>query len=167
MMIGEPTMAKTTKIHDFPMYRGNKTNNGCATKIEAVKKTDEEGQERIYMFWIGAKQNGTNKDGHATFGWTDKNNTVNIKLGQIDVGEILAVINGKKGHVGREANKGLFHQNPKGNSTLTFSFDEAKQAYNVRLSAKRDNNLCAISHSISLAEGEILRVILSSVVSKL
>jgi hypothetical protein len=47
---------------------------------------------------------------------------------------------------------------------LQFSVNEDRTGYNVRLSSQRDGKLTAVSHSITLAEGEILRILLENAV---
>jgi hypothetical protein len=146
---------------------------GCASKFEfkirSVTKKDK--VVRVaQMFWVAAEQLGLDEKGNAKFAWDDATKRVDIKLGEPDWGEILAVLKGKKGHVGRQADKGLFHKNTKGNSSIQMQFvpgkDGYESAYSVRVSSQKDGKVVAIKHMMTLAEAVILEVLLENVISR-
>lgn len=143
---------------------------GAASKFEIKYKkfkTDAGADyEEVMMFWVGANQTGKDAKGNASFGWKKENSevhsSVTIKLGDLDVGELLAVLNGLKEEVG--TGKGLFHQHTNGNSSITFKRavkDGKFLGYSVRLSSKdKAGKMVEVKHNMSVAEGELLRVYL-------
>lgn len=150
--------SKSKYYPEFRSYKPNKAGNGAATKFQIRAGPNQNNQERVMLFVQSAMQTGVGEDENASFGWKDESKTLTIKLGVNDVGEILSVIYGVKQQAGSE--KGLYHQNDKGNSTLQFSFNE-KWGYNFRVTSKQDGVLKEVKHAISFAEAEVLRVLLT------
>jgi hypothetical protein len=154
------------------MYRANKDlSKGSATRFNMSKKKFEKYDEWM-LFLEMAKQTGIDQEENARFGWADtkkpetKQTSITMKLEELDVGEILSVLNGVKDEVGVNG-KGLFHKTPNGNTVLSFSkyVKEGKLlGYNLRISRKLNNdaNAIAISQGVSVAEGEVLRVLLGA-----
>jgi len=154
------------------VYKPNKSNTGAASRVE-IKEVEKEkpGKDgkvfkirNVQIFWVATTQIGTDEDGNAKFAWEDKTKSVTIKLGEVDLGEILAVLHGRKGGLGMPdpnkegAYKGLYHQNDKGNASLQIS--ESENGYNVRASKQvKGQPLVAVKHTLSLGEAEILRVL--------
>lgn len=157
----------------FNMYRANKNGNGAASRLQLSKKTNARGYDEVLLFLEVAKQNGANDNGDAMFAWQGGKNSmdggsVTIKLGTVDVGEILTVISGRKPCVGDPNGKfkGLFHQNAKGNSSLDFRV-YAKDGQDVcyALSASKkvgDSEAVKVNHLVSFGEAETLRVFLNT-----
>lgn len=151
-------MSEKKYFAEFRVYRANKNNNGAASKLQF--RYNNEGKPLLFI--SSARQTGTDENDNATFAW--KEESVNVKLGELDIGEFLAVLNGKKDNVGGE--KGLYHQNEKGNSAISFVRND--KGYSLRVSAKKNGGqLVAVSHAMSLAEGEIMRVLLECVVRRI
>lgn len=155
-------------MNEVRFYKPNKAGNGAASKLElrvkTVKKDDQEKSwQEVMLFWVSAQQ-GPEKDGNASFFWDQKDKKqVTLKLGDIDAGEILAVLNNRKEEVG--TGKGLYHQNQNGNSSM--SFKKGDNGYYVRVSSQdKDRNLIAIQHTLTWAEGEILRVMLTEFIRR-
>ncbi len=161
-------------------YKANKTNSGAASCIDTrvVEKTKNDyTTKELLVFWTGALQNGKDKNNNAVFAWPSKSDNTNInksvifKLGQTDLGEIIAVLNGIKNEVGLATGnfKGsLFHKNENGNTTLGFT--KAKDlGYYVRLAKKTNTSsqLIEVKHTLSFSEGEILRVLLEDIVREM
>src|SRR5690606_2561671 len=93
----------------------------------------------VLIFWVITQQTGTDSNDNATFGWNDDNKKVIFKLGEVDIGEILAVLNGVKTQVGSD--KGLFHQNDKGNTSFQFTYSDKYKSYTIRIAKKVDGKL--------------------------
>lgn len=151
------------------IYKPNKTNNGAASQWQLSEKKDEKYDKWMFFLTV-TKQTGVS-DGNASFGWEQAGSVINMKLGEVDLGELLTVLNGLSGAAGKDG-KGLFHKTPKGNTVLQFSKLEKDgnfYGYGLRISKKLtdDKEATMIQHMISLAEGEILRVILAEALKKI
>lgn len=167
-------MAEQTKefvnLPSFSVHRANKDKNGAASRFQLAKRDNK------YMLFLDvAKQNGElDQNGNATFAWRrwDKDNkqwenedkAVVVKLGQADIGEMLAVISGRKDAVA--SGKGLYHENEKGNSSIDFKTygkaNEAPTTFLLTVTSKKQDakEALRISHSLSFGEAEVLRVFL-------
>jgi hypothetical protein len=128
----------------------------------SVKKTPK-GFEDVCLFLVMARQIPSDNE-NAAFAWSDENNVVKLKLGDPDVGELLAVLRGLKSEVG--TGKGLYHQNSKGNSSLNFSYNQEKNSFFLAGSSKRGDNLVKISHMVTVGEAMILQVLLEEFIRR-
>ena len=169
-------MSTETKVYEnqpsFAVYRANKDKNGAACRFTLAPAKENRGPS---LFLDMAKQTGEDENQNASFGWrrwnkesrawdnTDK--CVSVKLGTADIGELLAVISGRKDAAGSNG-KSIFHTNDKGTSTIDFKLygkqNEPPTTFMLSTSAKLNEGKEAvrISHSLSFAEGEALRVFL-------
>lgn len=141
----------------FKIYRANKNDpsRGVAVSVEYNKKN--------MVLWVAAPQSGE-KNGNPTFAWNNKETAITMKMGAVDIGEILACLNGDKAFVGA-TEKGLYHQNPLGNAG--FSMKRQNDGYVVRISMKRGDKLVAYNHRITLGEAALMRVFLEACVIKM
>ncbi len=153
---------KTTRKQDFRIYKPNKTGNGAASAFQVRVDLDEETQRRkIMLFLMMAPQTGKDDNGNSAFGWKDNEKTVTVKLGMPDIGDMLAVLNGRKTEVG--TGKGLFHKNANGSTSLSFALTPG--GYSLRTNKKIGDKVGeAVSHSLTHSEGEVLKVLLEEVV---
>lgn len=141
---------------------------GAASKFQLrVKPTKYE--DEILVFVETSRQTGQDDNGNATFAWKDKEQTICIKLEEVDLGELLTVLNGVKDSLGQKGS--LFHQTSKGNSTLSLNRavkDGVPSGYYFEVSRKinETNAVLRIKHTISLAEAEILRVLFMDAISR-
>lgn len=167
-----------TRFNEYRIYKPRqdaKTGKyiGCASKFEFKIRPVTKKEKTVrtsQMFWVAAEQIGVDENGNAKFAWDDATKRVDIKLGEADWGELLAVLKGRKTHVGRQADKGLFHKNSKGNSSLQFALVPGKEGsepyYAVRLSSQKEGKLIQIKHLMTLAEASILEVLIENVISR-
>lgn len=152
---------KDIYFQEFRIYKPQTDGKGKASSVQMKIKQGR--YPETQLFWVATQQTGE-KDGNASFGWSDKKLTVTMKLGDPDIGDILCVLNGIKGGLGKEG-KGLYHQNANGNTTMTLGRMEGEKGFSVRVAAKgKDGVLVAVQHSISLPEAEILRTLLQAYV---
>lgn len=161
-------MTETVYFPEFRIYKPTKSNTGAASAIQ-TKMTSVKGRHELQLFWVATKQ-VQSKTKNAAFAWKDKEQTVTMKLGDPDVGEILAVLRGVKDSMGRKESKdkpgkGLFHQNPNGNTTMTLqaNYNDAtgEPSYYIRLASKsKQGKLIEVKHSITVGEAEFIRVLL-------
>lgn len=163
----------TPSVTYYPEYRIYKPNNaktGAASRLQIKVKHDK--YREVLLFWESSLQTGIDANKNASFGWDDPNKKVTFKMEATDIGEILAVLNGKKLFAGMPAQDGkggaIFHQNEKGSTILKFSKMEkdGKTAYWFQLNAKRANGpVVEVKHVITVGEAEIIKILLQDAVS--
>lgn len=172
--IGEKIMEANETLYypEFRIYKPRNTGDGAASRLQ-FKVSSEKYGPRPYLFWEAAKQTGVDENKNAKFAWTEpKNMKVTMKLEEPDIGEILSVLHNFKDYVGTDPKKGMYHQNPSGNTVMRFSKmskDGAAPNYYINLSAKKKDMKDAISvqHVISLSEAMIVRILLTDAVSRM
>ena len=176
---GLTSMSVTRKQEQWRIYKPRKDGSGAASRIEMKIVSDEKpGKDGktypvrdVQMFWVASPQTGYSDNGNASFSWSQANDSksVTLKLGEHDIGEILATLSGLKVEAGQTGGKysGLFHQNSRGSTTLQFKRMEG-QGYALRLARKpKGGNVQEVKHTISFGEGEVLRVLLESAVRQI
>jgi len=167
-------MAKKAK--EWRVYKPKKTNDGAASKLElSIKNKEQLGKDGkpfniriVHVFWVSAKQTGTDANDNASFGWSDDDKSVTLKLGEVDLGEILAVLNNEKVITGAVSGnyKGIFHKNEKGSTS--FSIEKHANGYNVRASKKMGANApVQISHQLTFGEAQILKQVVEAAVKQI
>jgi len=155
------------------VYKPNNAGSGAASKVEyrvEYKDITKDGktfkQRKPLLFWMSAPQTGKDANNNASFAWKDPKASVTLKLGETDIGEILAVLGGLKKQAGTD--KGIFHKNASGNTSFTFKWDEEKGFYSIRIAAKReDGKVVAIQHTLTIGEGKILETLLKYAVERI
>lgn len=138
----------------FVLYKAKGDGNGAASQWNLGSKKD-------CVFLEMANQQGKDDKGNASFDWGNK---IRFKLGEADIGEILAVLVGLQDAVGpfdinKKKHKGLFHSNPNGNAILYFGKDE-HGGLRIYLSVKKDDNKSVVQHFINKGEACILSTLL-------
>ena len=142
---------------NFRVYRPNNAGSGAACEINFREDTESK-WPKFLCFLKMAKQTGKDDNDNAKFDW---DNGITMKLGDIDLGELLAVLERRKLKAG--TGKGLFHQNDKGNKVLHFETvkKDEEMTYKVRLSTSKDN---AVSLYLSAGDASILQEVLKGFV---
>src|SRR6185312_2669746 len=105
-------------LKDYRIFRANNSGNGSAASFQFVP-------DKQSLFLTFAKQGENDSNGNATFTWKDKESCIVMKLGENDIGELLACLSGMKGYAGGLKNgnpTGLYHQNANGNVCLQFKY---------------------------------------------
>lgn len=157
-------------MREYRVYKPNKAGNGAATKFQCVckpRKGKTFSEPMIFMEM--ANQTGTDANGNAQFDWKQpgqmETQSVLMKFGMNDVGEILAVLMNQKPMVGNVVSdfndsKGLYHQNQNGNTVLKFG--KVNGQYYLAMSNKNTttNTVCRAKHTLTIAEGVILAQLL-------
>ncbi len=92
-------------------------------------------------------------------GGFDSAASINFKFGIADIGEILALADGKKSGLGTfkaETKKwgGLFHKTPSSNSILSIDEAQTPGKYNMRLS-KKSNGGDAVAHNVQISVADL------------
>lgn len=151
------------------VYKPTKDGKGAASKVElrVLNKEMEKNGKKFnvrdtLVFWVSAPQ-VPSKDENAAFAWGDDNSkdVVTLKMGEPDIGEVLAVLGGLKKQAGTD--KGIYHQNEHGSTSFTFE-TVPDRGYKIRLASKRDGKLVAVQHTLNYAEGKVLEVLLKRAV---
>lgn len=158
------------KATQWRCYKPRKGNDGAASKLEVkvvnkkcISKDGKTYEDReVMLFWVSTPQIGIDEKQNATFAWQDNEKTVTLKLGEADIGELLAVLSKQKTNIGSD--KGVFHKNDKGNSGFSFSYNEQYKNYSIRASKKIGEKLSVVQHSITIGEACVLRVLLEEAV---
>jgi hypothetical protein len=142
---------------NFRVYRPTKAGTGAACEINMREDTESK-FPKFFCFLKAAKQTGIDDNDNAKFDW---DGGITMKLGEVDLGEILSVLERRKTQVG--TGKGLFHQNDKGNKVLHFEAvkKEEELSYKVRLSTSREN---AVSLYLSAGDASVLQEVLKGMV---
>lgn len=138
----------------FVLYKAKNDGHGAASQWNLGSKKD-------CVFLEMANQTGKDDKGNARFDWENK---IRFKLGEADIGEILAVLVGLQSGVGtfdssKNKHKGLFHSNQNGNSILYFGKDEYGR-YRIYLSVKKDDTKTSVQHALSNGEACLLSTLL-------
>lgn len=96
-------------MQQYRIYKPKQDNTGAAVAFQLSYKKDNE-YDKYQVFLVGANQLKTNDaNGNSQFGW--KEGAITVKLGENDLGEILAVLEGRKESVGTK--ESLYHQTPR------------------------------------------------------
>jgi len=137
-------------IENYKIYKPNKNSNGSASQFCFSK------EKKAIFLEMASQSINKDVDGNATFDWKTK---LIYKLGAIDIAEILLVLHNFKNSVGYD-NKGLYHSSGDNNAILRFQKGD-KSGYYLGISVKKGESApVALKHSITDAEGMILRVLL-------
>lgn len=150
--------ANNYRVYKPYLDKSTNTVKGSASQFEIAVKV-KDGHEDVMVFLTMAKEIPSNSDNSA-FGWKDESLSVQMKLGDPDCSELLAVIRGIKHQAGPDSGKGLYHQNQKGNSALKFSYNDEKKSFTLEVSSKRGDNLVRVYHTVTMGEAVILGILL-------
>lgn len=151
-------MAKITK--EFRIYRANKTNNGVASAWQLSYKPDNK-YDKWIPFLSVARQTGTDANGNAQFDW---DGAIRLKLGEVDIGEILAVLTGCQQKAGYSGS--IFHQTADGGNKV-LNFESVEKGFSLRVSAQKADKTRVGPHmqTLSFGEGMILKTLLERAVT--
>lgn len=134
-------------------YKARNTGDGAASQWALSSKKD-------CVFLEMANQTKS-ADDNPKFDWDNK---IRFKLGETDIGELLAVLTGLQMAAGpfdtkQNKHKGLFHSTQTGNSMLYFGKDEHGR-FRIYLSVKRGEEKRVSQHSLMNSEACVLAVLL-------
>ena len=142
------------KGRSISFYHPNSKGSGSALRLEPRLNRDD--ADRYNCFFIelaGQKstaireQNGVTP---ATFDWSKK---ITVKLGFLDIAEMLTVLEGRTEKVGGERN-GLYHASGTGNTMISFLRNKEQGTYYFSLSSKRNKDAPVHKTGITLSEVE-------------
>lgn len=142
----------------FKMYKARKDGSGVASQLDLNTKGG-------YVFLSMASQLGPIKDNKSKFDWEKQ---AKFKLSMQDIGEILAVLDGKQDGVGpvhpdTGKYRGLFHQSENGNAVLYFTKGRSTGFY-MKLSLRRGDDQRELQHTLTNGEGVVLANLLTAAI---
>jgi len=158
-------MKKVDRPVEYRIYKPYKESGGAASGFQMKITHDSEAKwnkRAVDLFWVATNQVGINPETkNPKFGWDDTSKSATMKLGLMDVGELLLILQGKKEEVT------LYHQNNHGNTIVKLKKAQTKSGpvLNFQISSKRGDSLVKVSHNISQAEAQILTQLLKDFIS--
>lgn len=157
---------KIIRPKEFRIYKPYKENEGSASAFQMKVTIDPEekwNKKNVELFWVATNQVGINKETkNPSFGWDDPKSSATMKLGLVDVGELLVILQGKKPDIT------LYHQNKSGNTIVKMKQAQSKSGpvLNFQMSSKRGESLVRVNHNISQGEAQVLSQLLRDFVSE-
>lgn len=146
------TVKSVVRKRDFVgIYKPNKNMNGSVAQFKM-------GSQRDCMFLELAKQVRP-MDDSKPYDWD--NTRITIKLGEVDIGKLLALFNGAypPSTDPTKDDLQLFHENAKGNKVIKFKRQD--RGYYMKVSIKEGDRQDQIAIPIGWDEVELLRIALT------
>lgn len=137
-------------------YHPNRKGTGSALRIEP--RVNRHGEDRYNCFFmeLAMQQTTAQRKGdthnYATFDWANK---ITVKLGFLDVSELLLVLEGRLPQVGGSRN-GLYHASGQGNTLIGFTRHEERAAYCLSVSRKGAEQATPVRMAIHLSDVEAM-----------
>jgi len=130
------------------IYKANKNNNGSVAQFKL-------GSEKDCMFMELAKQVRPMRDSRP-YDW--ENTKITVKLGDTDIGKLLALFNGNLPLASdpKKEDLMLFHKNAKGNKIIKLKKQD--RGYYMKVSVKEGDKNDSISLPISWDEAELISI---------
>ncbi len=152
------------KPRELRFYKPTSSGQGAASKFNLSYKEKQTKEGKKYGEWMlffeMSKQGAKDDSGNDRFDWE---NAIKVKLGEADIGEMLAVLQGRKNTVGAKGS--LYHQSPDGgNKSIALSVSD-RGGYSLNVSAQdKDKKVTKLFHSLTDGEAAILQVLLQRAV---
>ncbi len=130
------------------IYKANPRNTGSVLQVKLASKKD-------CMFFELAKQVRPMTD-PKPYDW--ENGRITVKLGEGDIGKLLALFNGTL-PLNSDPNKpdlDLFHKNQKGNKTIKIKKQE--RGYYLKVTKQEEGSVDAVAVPISWDEAELIKI---------
>lgn len=152
-----------TKPRQLRFYRPRQEKNGCASAWELSFKKDEKYEPWLFFLTV-APQTGVDNDGNAAFDWKEK--AITVKMGENDIGEIMAVLDGRQDQAGFKGS--LFHKTPAGGNK-NIQFIRTDTGFSLKVSAQnKDKQVTGpYFHAISNGEAAVLLTLLRRAVEQI
>lgn len=155
-------------MRELRVYKPNKSKGGAGAKFQITTK-EKEGKDKkkykeVMMFLTLAKQGPDNQRGDNSFFWDDKEQSLTVKLSELDAAKMLTVLFGMEKSLG--GGKGLFHSPEKASESTTnqgksqvihLTKNEDKSGYYLSVSMKQGEKELKIGLGVDSAEGVLLK----------
>ena len=150
----QPVNAPPTDYSGRSICFYHPNNRGTGTALRLEPKVNRDDEDRYNCFFLeAARQKATAKqNAFASFDWENK---ITVKLGFMDICELLMVLEGRSEQAGSGRN-GLYHATASGNTLISFKRDNERGGYYVSISRKRKGEEEAQRIAIGLSEAEAL-----------
>lgn len=150
------TIATSTdfKGRSIGFYHPNGKGTGSALRLEPRLNRDDADRYNCFFIEMAPQKSLATRGAHgvtpATFDWSKK---ITVKLGFLDVAELLTVLEGRAEKVGGERN-GLYHASGASNTLISFLRNKDQGGYYLALSIKRHKDEAPQKIGMSLSEVE-------------
>lgn len=135
-------------------YHPNSAGNGAALQLEPKLNRRETDRYNCFFLDMAAQKSAAGKDGEkkvpATFDWEHK---LTVKLDFADICELLTVLEGRAEKAGGQRN-GLYHENGKSNTIITFQKNAERGGYLLGVSRKDKEGGAITRVNMGLSEPE-------------
>jgi hypothetical protein len=156
----EPTSIENALAGDYTgrsisFFHPNSKGTGSAMRLEP--RINRHGEDRYNCFFLemaaqkSAPQRKPGESAYATFDWENK---ITVKLGFLDISEILMVLEGRAAKIGGQRS-GLYHASGQGNTMIALIKQTDRDNYYLSLSRKRNGEAEATRIGIGLTEIEV------------
>lgn len=136
----------------FSSFKPNKDSKGSCLMI------NYDNDAQVYFMEMRPQKSGTERS-------FDKDKRLVVALGLPDIGEILAVIKGRKGGLGTlkgEKWSGIYHETDKNSSSISMEFNDKYGTFYVSLGRKVGSDVTRLGIPLTLGECVILENYLES-----
>ncbi len=117
-------------------YHPNGKGTGSAMRLEPRINRDDRDRYNCFFMELASQKTAANLKGGAgvpaTFDWAGK---ITVKLGFLDMAEILTVLEGRSDNAGGSRN-GLYHAAGNGNTLISFQANREQRIYHLSVSKK-------------------------------
>jgi len=142
------------KGRSISFYHPNGKGTGSALRLEPRINRDDADRYNCFFIEMAPQKSlaarGANGMTPATFDWSKK---ITVKLGFLDIAELLTVLEGRAEKVGGERN-GLYHASGTSNTLISFLRNKEQGGFYLALSIKRNKDETPQKIGISLSEVE-------------
>ncbi len=143
-------------------YRANKNNNGVASAWQLAYKPEKK-FDQYEMFLTVAPQTGYDESGNGSFDWKEK--AIIVKLGDNDLAELIAVLDGRKDSLGFKGS--LYHETPGGgNKAVKLDFVEGAYKFSVSAQDAEKNKIGPYYQTLGQADAVMLSILLKKAIEK-
>lgn len=139
----------------FVLYKAKSDGNGAASQWNL-------GSNKTCVFLEMSNQIGKDEHNNAKFDWSNK---IRFKLGETDIGELLAVLTGLQAGAGpfdtsKNKHKGLYHSIKRGDNAILYFWKDEPGRFHLYLSVKKGDEQTVVKHAISRGEACVLSTLL-------
>jgi hypothetical protein len=143
------------KGRSLGFFHPNSKGSGSALRLEPRINRDDNDRYNCFFIEMAPQKTlaarGAGGMTPATFDWTKK---ITVKLGFLDLAELLTVMEGRAPKVGGERN-GLYHASAGSNTLIAFQRNPDTGTYFFALSIKRNGDSAPHKLAITLSEAEV------------
>lgn len=142
-------------LKTYRIYRANKDKKGSASAWQLSFKNQDKFNPYVCFLNVAKQLPEDDANGNAKFDW---DNSITVKLGDNDIGEIISVFERRKTSVGMKG--ALYHQSPNGGNKIV-NLEASEHGYSMSVSSQdKDKNTNRVNQTIGHGEAAFLLVLL-------